>query len=129
MNDLSDVIAKITGKKSTCNNEEVSNTESLLKPGEHVAVYWVEEANSVVWYLGIVEEVGKDNSAKILHLKRSDKKGLNWIIPDEPEKLNVDNDQIVARDICVIYHGVSCRIEISKAAAKDISDSLEQIHG
>ena len=120
ISDLSDVIviAKITGKKSTCDNEEVSNTESLLKPGEHVAVYWVEEANTVVWYLGIVEEVGKDNRAKILLLKRSDKKGLNWIIPDEPEKLNVDNDQFVACDICVIYHGVSCHIELSKAVAK-----------
>lgn len=47
----------------------------------------VKEANAVVWYLGIVEEISKDNVAKIVHLKRSDKKGNNWIIPDEPEKL------------------------------------------
>lgn len=90
-------------------------------------MYWVEEANSVVWYLGIIEEVSEDNIAKILHLKRSDKKGPNWIIPEEPEKLNVDSDQIVARSISVIYHGVSCRIELSKAKAKEISDSVEDI--
>ena len=69
----------------------------------NMSLVWVEEANTVVWYLSIVEKVSRDNIAKILHLKRSDKKGLNWIILDESEKLDVDNDQIVARDISVIY--------------------------
>ena len=72
-----------------------SQSESLFKPGEHIAVYWVEEANTFVWYLGIVQEVNR-NIAKVIHLKRSDKFGVNWIIPDEPEKLNVDNEQVLA---------------------------------
>ena len=136
VSDLSDAICKITGVTNTntdCHDEEmpaaVNCGESLLKPGEHVAVYWVEQANSnnVVWYLGMVDEISNENVAKIIHLKRSDKKGHNWIIPDEPEKLNVDEEQIVARDISVIYHGVSCRIELSKATAKEISDNVEEI--
>ena len=102
VSELSDVISKITGVKKPSCDEDLS-TESSLKPGEHVAVYWVEENNTVVWYLGIVEEVSSENIAKIIHLKRSDKKEHNWIIPDEPEKLNVMDDQIMARDICVIF--------------------------
>ena len=91
VSDLSDAICKITGVTNTntdCHDEEmpaaVNCGESLLKPGEHVAVYWVEEANSnnVVWYLGIVDEISNENVAKIIHLKRSDKKEHNWIIPD-----------------------------------------------
>ena len=53
----------------------------------------------------IVEGVG--NTVKVIHSKRSDKKGLNWVIPDEHEKLNVDDDQIVARNLNGIYHGMS----------------------
>ena len=125
VSDLSDVISKITGvKKNSARNPEV---ESALKPGEHVAVYWIEDSNEIVWYLGIVEHLDKDNIPKVIHLKQTDKKGLSWIIPDEPEKLDVEDDQIVARDISVIYHGVSCRIELSKATAKHISDRVEQI--
>ena len=105
----------------------VQSEESFLKPGEHIAVYWVQETNTFVWYLGIVEQVKRD-IARIIHLKRSDKLGVNWIIPDDPEKLDIEHDQVLARDLPVIYHGVSCRIEISKALAKEITDTMEQIH-
>ena len=48
VNELSHVISKITRiKKPASDNEEMPSTESFLKPGEHVAVYWVEEANTV----------------------------------------------------------------------------------
>ena len=52
---------------------------------------------------------------------------MNWIIPDDPEKLDIEHDQVLAHDLPVIYNGVSCRIEISKALAKEITDTMEQI--
>ena len=49
------------------------------------------------------------------------------MIPEEPERLNVADDQIIAKILNVIYHGMSWRVEISKADAKNISDSVEKL--
>ena len=53
----------------------------------------------------------------VIHLKRSDRNGLNWIIPESPEKLAVEEELIVNRNLSVMYHGVSCRIELLSIAA------------
>ena len=56
VDELSQVISKINGKRNTDGEvPEVQSKESFLKPGEHIAVYWVQETNTFVWYLGIVE--------------------------------------------------------------------------
>ena len=69
-NNISNVISQITGVKEAYFESESFN--SSLKPGEYVAVYWVEGSYNVVWFLGKVEGVG--NTVKVIHLKRSDKK-------------------------------------------------------
>ena len=93
-----------------------------------MAIYWVQvqDSNNVVWYLGIVEDVDEHN-AHVIHLKRSDRKGQNLILPENPEKLNVIEDQIIARNISVIYHGVSCRIELIKATLNEISMKVKEV--
>ena len=136
VNDLSDAISKITGRVST----EISNTETVhspaelrhqspssFKPGEHVAVFWIENSNDVVWYLGIVDDETENGKVQVLHLKQTDKVGQKWLLPDNPENLLVDKDQIIVRDISVMYFGVSCRVEISKAMTKEINERLSEV--
>ena len=53
------------------------------------------------------------------------KNGHNWVIPESPEKLAVEEEQIVKRNLSVMYHGISCRIELSKATVKEISSKVE----
>ena len=106
------MIANITGKRNTDGEiPGVQSEESFLKPGEHIAEHWVKETNTFVWYLGIVEQVNR-HIASIIYLKRSDKLAVNWIIPDDPEKLDIGHDQVLTRDLPVIYHGVSCHLEL-----------------
>ena len=61
------------------------------------------------------------------HLKRSDKKGLNWMIPDEHEKLNVYDDQILARNINVVIMACLCHIKLVKLPPKT-SQTIEQFN-
>ena len=52
INDLSDAIKKITDKNLDIQEKSsVVFDNHLPKPGEHVAVLWIEGANEVVWYL------------------------------------------------------------------------------
>ena len=79
-----------------------------------------------MWYLGIVNDIVEDKIT-VTHLKRTDKNGQKWVIPDDAEVLQVDEDQIVVRNISVMYHGVSCRIELSKATTKEITDCVDEL--
>ena len=135
--DLTDAISKITGAAlpTTKTQSETSIETSIdhfpqqvssFQPGEHVAIFWVENTDDVVWYLGIVDSV-LDGKINILHLKRTDKNGQKWILPDDPEIRSVEKDQILLRNINVMYYGVSCRIEISKAVTKEISECMNNI--
>ena len=129
--DLFDAISKITG---VCEIENVPTEQTekqhipSFKPGEHVAVFWVENVD-VVWYLGIVEKEMNDGRVQVIHLKRTDKAGQKWVIPDNPENLVVEKDQIVLTNINVMYFGVSCRVELSKATAKEIEECLSSKRG
>ena len=84
ISDLSDAIKKITG--NYVDSHEKSSDEpndNLPKPGEHVAIFWIERENEVVWYLGIVNEISENNKISIIHLKRTDKNGQHWYVPGE----------------------------------------------
>ena len=60
-------------------------------------------------------------------MKRTDKQGLKWIVPENPENRPVEMDQILLRNISVIYHGISCRIEISKATPNDFKKRVKDL--
>ena len=127
--DLDNAISKITGDsmapKSVARNLNLLddlNPENL-RQGEHVALFWIENTDDVIWYLGIVDSIENDNIS-ILHLKRTDKQGLKWILPENPELRIVDMDQILVKNISVMYYGVSCRIEISKAILSEINSKV-----
>ena len=101
--------------------------EPLPKPGGHVAVFWIKGAKDVAWYMGIVD-ITEDKEVHVLHLKRSDKTGQHWYIPGEIGAWTVNEDQIIACNINVIYHGASLnRIELSKATVKEISDIVHKM--
>ena len=97
-----------------------------FQPGEHVAFFWVENNNDVVWYLCIVECM-LNEKFNIIHLQRSDKQGMKWLLPDNPETRPVDHDQILLRNISVMYYGLSCRIEISKVVTGEIQDLVTDL--
>ena len=143
--DLDNAISKITG--STILTAETNTDPSIVgnpgsqldttiehcpqqpssfQPGEHVAIYWVENSNDVVWYLGIVESM-LDEKINIMHLQRTDKQGMKWILPENPETRPVDKDQILLRNISVMYYGLSCRIEISKVVMGEIKDLVTDL--
>ena len=63
----------------------------------------------------------------MLHLKRTDKVGQKWLLPDDPENLDVDKDQIIMTDVNVMYFGVLCRVEISKAMTKEINKRVSEV--
>ena len=105
--------------------KQLVNSHQLTQ-GEHVAVFWVENISDVVWYLGIVDYI-EENKVRVIHLKRTDKQGLKWILPENPETQTVEMDQILVENINVIFYGVSCRVEISKAVLKDIISSLNDL--
>ena len=116
VNDLSDTIKKITGISQIASNDSSYSDidDSFPAPGEHVIVFWIEGLKDVVWYLGIVDFVTEEKEARIMHLKRTDKKRQHWNIPEESDIWAVNDDQIIARNIDVIYCGASLnRIEIS----------------
>ena len=137
VNDLSNAISKITGRTVTTHNsntqsehsspEILHQSPSSFKPGEHVVVFWIENSNEVVWYLGIVDGETESGKVKVLHLKRTDKVGQKWLLPDDPENLDVDKDQIIMTDVNVMYFGVSCRVEISKAMTKEINKRVSEV--
>ena len=131
--DLENAISKITGSKfSQMLPENLSNRfnesdfpeETLVKPGEHIAVFWIEKANNIVWYLGIVDDV-KEETVMLMHLKHTDKNGYNWVILVNPEVLEIEEEQILLRNISVMYYGVSCRIELSKKTVNDIMGQID----
>ena len=128
MNDLTDANQKITGKYIVMQEKSSIETgDPLLKPGEHVAVFWIERSNEVVWYLGIVNEI-ENNEVSIIHLKRTDRNGQHWYVPDKAEIWKVDEEQIIAQNLSVIYHGTMFnRIELSKATTKELCDRVEEI--
>ena len=90
MSDLTGAISEIVGGSAALDVEDENN---IAKPGKHIFVYWVENW-VVLWYLGIVEQVQKD-CVMVIHLKQSDKKGNSWILPESPEKINVQEEQII----------------------------------
>ena len=65
-------------------------------------MFWIENSNEVVWYLGIVDGETESGKVKVLHLKRTDKVGQKWLLPDDPENLDVDKDQIIKKQINLI---------------------------
>ena len=80
----------------------------------------------VVWYLGIIEAEMDDGTLQVIHLKRIDKDGQKWMLPENPERLLVEKSQILLSSINVMYFGISCRIELNRATTKQINDCLQR---
>ena len=85
-------------------SDSASNTqESSYAYGEHVACVWCDDVgNGINWHLGVVDKVDGDTVA-VSYMKRTDKKGLNWLFPSEAAVFPTKPDQIIARRIPVRY--------------------------
>ena len=84
--------------------------------------FWLEKDGLPKWYLGIVHSINSGGEIAVLHLKQNDKHGLHWCIPEKEDIWSIEEEQILLRDLNVIYHGACFnRIEISKAIVREIS--------
>ena len=81
----------------------LTNTKQSFEFGEQVACFWFDDVeNKYVWYLGVVDGMNGEK-VKVSHLRKSDKKGLNWLFPDEADVHDASTDQILMRHIQVKY--------------------------
>ena len=79
---------------------------------KHIAVFWYED-NNVMWHLGIVEEIMKEN-LRVSYLTQDDCKGVSWTFPETAEVLETSFEQILASEIVVKFSGtVQIRCKIS----------------
>ena len=60
--------------------ESVSSLEYNVHIGEHVAVFWIEKNDQYNWYLGIIDNVNK-NEMHVSHFISS-RKETEWTFPD-----------------------------------------------
>ena len=65
------------------NNTQEDN-HNQIRVGEHIAVFWVQDVNKYVWYLGVVDQIEKEEYL-VSHLVRTDKEGCNWAFPEEAD--------------------------------------------
>ena len=74
-----------------------------FKHSETVAGVWHEDVGDhLEWHLGVVDKID-DNRVYISYMKCSDKKGFNWLFPDEADIQLTSLNQIIARNIQVAY--------------------------
>ena len=110
MNELSNAINKLSGnfegRALRCTTIDQHSSENIPLPDEHVAIFWIESGDTVVWCLGVVESVKNSEKIQVSHLQRIDKLGRHWVYP-ETAVWPVEIDQIIVRNINVIYHGAS----------------------
>ena len=81
----------------------LTNTNTSFEYGEHVACFWFNDDESKYeWYLGVVDGMNGEK-VRVSHMKRSDRKGLNWLFPEEADVHDASTDQILMRHIQVNY--------------------------
>ena len=79
------------------------NNEEQFQIGEAVACIWQKDVGyNITWYLGIVDQI-VDDKVDVLQMTKSDKRGLSWLFPDEPDIHDTSRDQIIARNIEIRY--------------------------
>ena len=68
-----------------------------------MACFWYDDVeHKYNWYLGVIEGVNGEK-VRVSHMKKSDRKGLNWLFPDEADVHDASTDQILVRHIQVKY--------------------------
>ena len=94
-----------------------------MKIGEHLAVFWIEDGNSFVWYLCVVDDIKNDSSCSVSNLTRNNKSGTSWLFPDELKSNEILSDQM---NINVTYHQTErIRCAIDNTLVSKISKDLE----
>ena len=71
-----------------------------------------------------------DNGVYISYMKRSNKKGFNWLFPDEADIQFTSLNQIIARNIQVAYSLTAIiRCRISNDTLNYIQDCFTELYG
>ena len=82
---------------------EIDAVDKRFKYGEHIACVWAEAiGDSLNWHLGVVYKYD-DNELYVSYMQKTDKKGKNWIFPEEAEIRLTQSDQIIVLNIPVKY--------------------------
>lgn len=124
---------EVVSDVSECLRNLAIPTEDASLPsyecGEHVACFWFDDVEGKYnWYLGVIEGM-KDRKVRVSHMKKSDKKGLNWLFPDEADIHDADPDQIFVRNIQVKYSLTAMiRCVISNQTLDNILECFNKIH-
>ena len=83
--------------------DDKENNEEHFQIGEAVACILQEDVEyNITWYLGIVDQMVGDK-VYVSYMRKSDKQGLSWLFPDEAEIHDTSRDQIIAKNIEIIY--------------------------
>ena len=84
---------------------EIDAVDKCFKYGEHIACAWAEDIDdSLNWHVGVNYKYD-DNELYVQYMKKTDKKGKNWLwlFPLEAEIRLTQLDQIIVRNIPVKY--------------------------
>ena len=91
-----------------------TNNQSFVY-GEHVAGIWYDDDKcKYTWHLGVVDGM-EGERVTVSYMKMSDRKGRNWLFPEEADVHATSIDQIIVRNIQVTYSMTAIiRCEISQ---------------
>ena len=114
---------------SSLNLNSYSKPNNEFQCGEHMVAVWHDDkANCLEWYLGVVDSVDED-SVVVSYMKRSDKQGARWLFPDKAEVHKTSPDQILLRNIEVLYSLTAMIIcELCKPTLEKIVDLFQKYH-
>ena len=84
-------------------SEKTSEIEINYDYGEHLVCVWTDDVGEKMnWHLGVVDKY-ENGELFVSYMKRTDKKGFNWLFPEEAEIHLTKHDQVIARNIPVRY--------------------------
>ena len=94
------------------------------KEGDHLVVFW-DEGSDRLWYLGVVEQVLASGEIRVNHFKRANRQDYrNWYMPEEKDVETVSEDQVLAKNLNVLYPLSDTRVRC--IITQDIVDMINE---
>ena len=102
MGDLRNVLNGLKGISST-EGLPAADSAVIVDTQEADADKSAEDVGDLLsWHLGIVDK-NDDSKYYVSYMKKTDKRGKNWLFPEEAEIRSTQFDHIIARNIPIKY--------------------------